>query len=139
MTLELHATPEEVMRAVEALQQYAQAEGVPERTIFGLALALEECGSNVVNYALLRDVARVFQVRFERTGDVFIIEIRDHGPRFDPTTAVARGPQAADDDLPGGWGIELVRRYTDEMHYRREAGANVLRLTKHLSRLNEKG
>ena len=25
MTLELHATPEEVMRAVEALQQFAQA------------------------------------------------------------------------------------------------------------------
>ena len=40
MTLELRATPEEVMRAVETLQQFAQAKGIPERTIFDLALVL---------------------------------------------------------------------------------------------------
>ena len=40
---------------------------------------------------------------------------------------------AADDDRPpGGWGIQLVRRYMDEIRYRREAGENVLRLTKRL-------
>ena len=43
-------------------------------------------------------------------------------------------PAADDDDRPpGGWGIQLVRRYTDEMRYTREAGENVLRLTKRLS------
>ena len=35
MTLELHATPEEVMRAVEALQQFGQARQVPEKQLFG--------------------------------------------------------------------------------------------------------
>jgi anti-sigma regulatory factor (Ser/Thr protein kinase) len=55
MKLNLHATPEEVMRAVEALEEFARAQGVPEKIIFGLALALEECGSNIVNHALKRD------------------------------------------------------------------------------------
>ena len=41
MTLELHATPEEVMRAVDALREFGQARQVAERTLFGLALALE--------------------------------------------------------------------------------------------------
>jgi serine/threonine-protein kinase RsbW len=133
MTLELHATPGEVMRAVETLQEFAQAQGLPERTIFGLALALEECGSNIVNHALQRDAQKQFQVVIERSGNTFVIELRDGGPEFDPTAAAARKPQAEEDDLPGGWGIQLVRRYTDEIHYAREGNENVLRLIKRVN------
>jgi serine/threonine-protein kinase RsbW len=132
MTLELHATPEEVMRAVEALQDFARAQPVPEKTIFGLALALEECGSNIVNHALQRDSRLKFRVDIERRGDEIIIELRDHGPGFDPTAATGRRAQMDDEDLPGGWGIQLARRYTDEIQYRREAGENILRLCKRL-------
>jgi anti-sigma regulatory factor (Ser/Thr protein kinase) len=113
MTLELHATPEEVMRAVEALQEFAQAQGLPEKTIFSLALALEECGSNVVNHALQSDATKTFHVSFDRMGEAFVIELRDRGPEFDPTAAADRKLHADDDDLPGGWGIQLVRRYLD--------------------------
>jgi anti-sigma regulatory factor (Ser/Thr protein kinase) len=120
------------MRAVEALRQFAAAQGVPERFIFGLALALEECGSNIVNHALQRDGRQTFQVTFERAPNMFALELRDRGPAFDPTAAPARKPQAEDEDLPGGWGIPLVRRHVDEIRYQREAGENVLRLTKRL-------
>jgi anti-sigma regulatory factor (Ser/Thr protein kinase) len=133
MTLELHATPAEVMRAVETLQEFAQAHGVPEKTIFGLALALEECGSNIVNHALQRDAQKKFQVVIEYTDNSFVMELRDGGPEFDPTAATDRKPQAEDDDLPGGWGIQLVRRYTDEIHYARKGNENILRLTKRIN------
>jgi anti-sigma regulatory factor (Ser/Thr protein kinase) len=133
MDLMLNATPEEVMRAVEAMQEFARAQGMPEKMIFGLALALEECGSNIVNHALQRDGGKTFQVTAQRLGNRFVMELRDNGPAFDPTAAAPRKSQAEDDDLPGGWGIELVRRYTDEIRYAREGGENVLRLTKHLS------
>lgn len=137
MNLTLHATPEEVMRAVEALQKFEQGQGLSEKTIFGLSLALEECGSNIVNHALQRDPQKTFRVSFERAGDVFVIELRDSGPPFDPTAAPVRAPQA-DDDLPGGWGIQLVRRHTDEMIYRREGDENVLRLVKKILSAPEK-
>jgi anti-sigma regulatory factor (Ser/Thr protein kinase) len=120
------------MRAVETLQQWAQAQGVPEKTIFGLALALEECGSNVVNHALQRDPHKKFQVVIERTNDTFAIELRDRGPEFDPTATAERKALADEGDLPGGWGIQLARRQMDEIRYRREAGENILRLTKRL-------
>lgn len=132
MTLELQATPREVMRAVEALQEFAAVNGVPEQTIFGLALALEECGSNIVNHALQRDARQRFRVAFERIGSTFVIELRDCGPEFDPTAAAERKLQAADDEPVGGWGIQLVRRHCDEIHYTRANGENVLRLTKRL-------
>jgi anti-sigma regulatory factor (Ser/Thr protein kinase) len=93
LSLKLQATPEEVMRAVETLQQFAQAQGLPEKTIFALALSLEECGCNVVNHALRRDRERNFQVSLQRTGRDFIIEVRDPGPEFDPTTAPPVSPR----------------------------------------------
>ena len=134
MTLELHATPEEVMRAVEALQEFGQARQVPDKAIFGLALALEECGSNIVNHALQRDPRQTFRVTLEHTGSAMVIELHDRGPEFDPTQAPVTEKAAEDDDRPpGGWGIQLVRRYMDEIRYAREAGENVLRLTKRLA------
>jgi anti-anti-sigma factor len=133
MNLDLHATPQEVMRAVEALQDFARARCVPEKTIFDLALALEECGSNIVNHGLKRDSTKTFQVKIEMVGGTFSIELCDTGPAFDPTAVPQDKPQTGDDDLPGGWGIQLVRRHTDSIHYAREGQKNVLRLTKMVS------
>lgn len=132
MTLELHATPEEVMRAVEALQAFGEQRQVAAKILFGLTVALEECGSNVVNHALQGDPSQMFRVSIDQIGCDLVIELRDQGPEFDPTAAAERKPQAEDDDLPGGWGIHLVRRYLDEIRYQRVAGENVLRLTKRL-------
>jgi len=133
MKLELQATPEEVMRAVETLQAFGEKQQVNARVLFGLAVALEECGSNIVNHALQRDARLTFQVKLEHTGNEMVIELRDSGPEFDPTRVPAREPAEDDDDRPpGGWGIQLVRRYTDEIRYNRVAGENVLRLIKRL-------
>lgn len=132
MTLELHATPGEVMRAVETLQQFAQARGLPEKAVFCLALALEEAGSNIVNHALLGDDQKTFRVLIEQKGDVIVIELRDRGLEFDPTIAASDKPQAGDEAPPGGWGIQLIRCSIDETCYRREGGENVLRLSKRL-------
>jgi anti-sigma regulatory factor (Ser/Thr protein kinase) len=133
MKLELHATPEEVMRAVEALREFGAARQVPEKTVFGLALALEECTSNIVNHALRRDTRQTFRVAFEHTKAALTVELRDRGPAFDPTQAPVADARADDERPPGGWGIQLVRRYTDEIRYTREGDENVLRLTKRLT------
>jgi sigma-B regulation protein RsbU (phosphoserine phosphatase) len=130
--MELQATPEEVMRGVEALQQYAQAQGLPNEIIYQLALVFEECGSNIVNHSLQRDAGKKFHVVMEHASGDFTIEFRDPGPMFDPTTAPEHKLAADDDDLPGGWGIQLVRRYTDTITYTRAGRENVLRLAKRL-------
>jgi serine/threonine-protein kinase RsbW len=133
MKLELHATPEEVMRAVQAVQDFGRQKHLAEKVIFGLALALEESGSNVVNHALHGDPAQKFQVSIEHTGSAVIIELRDRGPAFDPTQLQVPEPAEGHDRLPGGWGIQLVRRYMDQILYRREGDENVLRLTKQVA------
>jgi anti-sigma regulatory factor (Ser/Thr protein kinase) len=130
MTLELHATPEEVMRAVETLREFARAQCLTEKTVFDLALALEECASNIVNHAYKRDAAQKFTVTFHRDGSSIVIELRDHGPQFDPTNVHSKA--LTDETDPGGWGIQLVRSHMDDVHYKRQAEENVLRLTRRL-------
>jgi serine/threonine-protein kinase RsbW len=127
--LVLHATPAEVMRAVEALQQLGREQDVPERDLFAIALAVEECASNVVNHALRSDARQTFEVTIEHTAAAITVELRDRGPEFDPTGVAT--PESGPDDL-GGHGILLVRHYADEVTYRREGDANVLRLTRKL-------
>src|SRR5436190_20782426 len=112
MRMELPATPENVMRAVEALQAFAREQKMPEKAIHGLALALEECGSNIVNHALKADAQKTFRIAIERKGDQILIELRDDGPEFDCTDFEKPKSPAPDEDLPGGWGIQIVRRYT---------------------------
>jgi sigma-B regulation protein RsbU (phosphoserine phosphatase) len=133
VVLELQATPEGVMEGVEALQALGRELNMGEKDMFGLALALEECGSNIVNHAYRRDPQQKFQLVLEYTGDTFSLELRDHGPEFDPTQAGSESPIASDEERPpGGWGIQLVRRYVDGVFYRRENGENVLCLRKKL-------
>lgn len=138
MTLVLKATPEEVMRAVEAFQDFARAHQVPEKLAFGLALAIEESGSNIVSHALKGDAQQKFFVSFEHTGNKVLVELRDRGPEYDPTATLPRPLKAEDHDLPGGWGIHLIRRYTDEVRYTRCDGENILRLTKLLGESSDK-
>ena len=132
MTLEVQATPEEVMRAVEAWRQFGRANRVHEKTLFALALSLEECASNIVNHSLRCAPGQSFQVSFEHKGDAVMIELRDRGPEFDPTQKL-NCHITNEEDTNGGWGIPLVRRFTDELRYRREHGENVLQLIKRLA------
>jgi anti-sigma regulatory factor (Ser/Thr protein kinase) len=131
LTLELQATPEEVMRSVERFQAFGREQQIEEKTLFGLALALEECGANIIRHAYQDRAHERFRVSFERTANILAIELRDHGPAFDPTSAIAR--DLTDEDRPpGGWGTHLVRHYMDEIHYTREGDENVLRMIKRI-------
>lgn len=132
MILKLQATPQEVMRAVETLEVLAAAAGVSDTALFGLKLAVEECGSNIVNHAFQRDPLQTFQVSIEHAEGTFTIEFRDGGPEFDPTAAPGGG-ERDEEAAPGGWGIQLVRRYVDQMRYTRAAGQNILTLVKRIS------
>jgi anti-sigma regulatory factor (Ser/Thr protein kinase) len=137
MMLELHATPEEVMRAVEALREFGRQKKLGEKEVFGLALALEECASNIVNHAYRRDPKQKFRVAVEYTESVVTVELRDRGPEFDPTLQRIADPVLNQEERhPGGWGIQLVRQYIDDIWYQRKNGENVLRLTKRLSQDN---
>jgi serine/threonine-protein kinase RsbW len=129
--LDLPATPEDVMRGVEHLEQFCQVLHVPRKAIQALMLAVEETASNIVNHAYQRDARQTFRLTLEHHGDRFVAELRDHGPAFDPLQIAVPcfDIDPAERDT-GGLGIHLVRHYIDELCYVRDGAENVLRLTK---------
>ena len=134
MHLRLSAKPEEVMHAVEALQAFGHEQGIAERTLFRLTVALEECAANILHYACRDDANETFEAEFEHWPERIEIRLRDDGPPFDPTAylpQVESGTQPT--DQVGGWGIQLVRHYVDDVQYRRDGASNLLRLSKQLT------
>jgi sigma-B regulation protein RsbU (phosphoserine phosphatase) len=138
--LRLRPTADEVMRSVAQLEAFGREHRVDEKSLHGLALALEECASNIVRHAGLDEAREFIEVELQRNDEGLAIELRDTGPSFDPTAAITRerapGESLRDD---GGWGIELARHYTDEISYRRAGGGNVLRLSKRLQLQDNQG
>jgi anti-sigma regulatory factor (Ser/Thr protein kinase) len=131
--LELPATPEDVMRGVEHLEQFCLEQHVPRKAIQGLMLAVEEMASNIVNHAYQRDAQQTFRLTLQHHGDRFGVELRDHGPAFDPLKSDAPDLETDPDERDiGGLGIHLVHHYIEDLHYARVGGENVLRMTKRL-------
>ena len=133
LVLELQATPEEVMRGVGELQEFCRAQRVEEKAIYALMLALEEIASNVVNHSYRRDPLQTFHLSVQNSGDRIHVEVRDHGPAFDPLQSTRPAFEGEDEDRPeGGWGIELVRHSIDDIQYAREGAENVLKMIKRI-------
>ncbi len=133
MKIELNAVPEEIMRAVEILSQYCQENKIPEKIIFSLKLALEECGSNIINHSLKKDKDKKISVILKITDNLITVELYDQGPEFDPTKMnLNDSRKMIGERTVGGWGLELVRQNIDEMSYLRENNTNILTLKKYL-------
>jgi serine/threonine-protein kinase RsbW len=74
-----------------------------------------------------RDDGAVAVLITGRAGELEV-ELRDSGPEYNPVEQAPRpdltlGVEAR---KPGGLGVELMRRMTDELRYRRDGGENVL-------------
>lgn len=123
----LQATPQEVMRVVHRLRDFCQTHQISKEVTHALALALEETATNIISHAYKREPRHRFHVHAQHKADRVELELRDHGPAINPFELPASEP---DEEEGGGWGIQLVRHYMDEIHYRRDGEENVLQMVK---------
>lgn len=117
--------------------------GFPEVEVAKIEIAVDEACSNVVEHAYAKDREWTWrqrdpeirmQVRLE--GNDLVIEINDHGQRFD---FGAYRPSSIQDNLQqmkrGGYGISIMRQFMDEVQYISSVtDGNTLRLVKHLKK-----
>ena len=130
-TLNLEAPLEEIERIHTAVDILAAADGWQPDFMFQIRLALEEVGTNIVQYGydeqgrgtshhthLQRPIPHYGNCRRRQPFDPF-----SDAPPPDLDSSVADRPI-------GGLGIHLVRKMMDEAHYRREDGRNRVVLIK---------
>ncbi|HUJ09272.1 MAG TPA: ATP-binding protein [Verrucomicrobiae bacterium] len=117
--------------------------GFDEHEVAKIEIAVDEACSNVVKHAYAGgqewrwqhgDPEIRLDVRTE--GDCLVIEITDHGQRFDFANY---RPAEIDGHLremvSGGYGIPIMRRFMDEVQYSsNDQTGNTLRLVKYLKK-----
>lgn len=121
----------ELPAALDWLEATLQAAGVGEAVVGELRLVAEEGLSNVIRYAYADQARHSIEVAVEIDGGEVRLVLRDDGRPFDPLAAPAPDLDAPfEQRSAGGLGIHLLRSLVDRADYRREEGANVLRLVR---------
>lgn len=133
--LELEASLDSIRPLGLWLQAAARELGLPYEHAFALDLVLHEAVENAVRHGGRAGTGRRIGVRLRSDGERVEAVVEDDGVPFDPLAAPRPpAPQRIEDVIPGGHGIQLMRHFTDELRYRREAGRNVLTLVRVLRR-----
>jgi serine/threonine-protein kinase RsbW len=131
--LTIRADTVDARRASAWLESAALAQNVPVGQIVRLDHCLDEALANVVRYggpAALASPVRL-QLRVRRSEDACMAElsVTDAGMAFDPSAASATPaprPKRLADAKPGGLGLVMIRKFSDELRYRRAEGRNHL-------------
>lgn len=120
------------MAAVEGatalVADFCEGEGVGESAEHILVLVLEELITNTVSHGRPSPESPIV-VGLNRDGSHVLLDYLDHGCAFDPLRD-RRAPDlrpTTERAREGGVGWPLIIHFSDEVDYRREADANVLR------------
>jgi serine/threonine-protein kinase RsbW len=119
----------ELPRVSAWVQDWAARQRLPARVVSNLDLCSTEVVTNIMNYACGSDGAQHICLRLGWQGDEVALEVEDEGRAFDPRAVPEPAPAASLQEARiGGWGIPILRRFSDGLRYRHEDGRNCLTL-----------
>jgi serine/threonine-protein kinase RsbW len=118
----------ELSRVSAWIQDWAESQRLPAKLALKLDLCSAEVVTNIMNYAC-GDGAQLILLRLGWQGEDVALEVEDEGSKFDPRQVPepARATSVRDARI-GGWGIPIVRNFSDGLRYRHEDGRNCLTL-----------
>lgn len=129
--IKLHNSLSELDLLNKELEKVAEWWKLPQKIMFQVNLVLDELFTNIVSYGYSDESAHEILVTIDFKGDRILLTIVDDGMAFNPAekrnydTTI---PPAQRE--PGGLGILLVHKYTDEISYARRDGKNIITLIK---------
>lgn len=133
MEVVLTNKPEDRHRLVAELEAFARQVQLPKAALQAADLALEEHLTNVINYGFEDKKTHEILVRFEIEGGALLVEVFDDCRPFNPLERPEVDTTKPLEEKPiGGLGVHLMRKFMDELDYRREEGKNVFRMRKKL-------
>jgi len=113
----------------EFIDGFASRESVPATTAYDLRLAIEELFTNMVKYH--PESTKAILVRLEREGPRIKATLQDFDVEpWDVTRPPFNRDVPPDTRTPGGRGLYLVRRVTDDLHYDYQDRCSTITFTK---------
>ena len=117
----------EIKKLTDVLGKLCEENGIGNKVLCDVTLALEEIFANIVHYAYDDIEEHLVNIHINIHDNLFSMKITDDGKPFNPLEF----PET-NTDLPfeerkiGGLGIHLVRHVIDELDYQHVRGKNVL-------------
>jgi anti-sigma regulatory factor (Ser/Thr protein kinase) len=119
----------ELPRIGEWIDAWARSQRVPAALTDRAQLCCAEAVTNIVMHAHGDGASHTVELALRREGEAVALDIKDDGTPFDPLQwPLPQPPKDLETAAVGGWGIPLMRRFSDEMRYLRVDARNVLTL-----------
>jgi anti-sigma regulatory factor (Ser/Thr protein kinase) len=116
----------ELPRVTQWIHDWARGNDLPASTADRLDVCSTELVTNIVTHAYDDAAEHRILLTLHREGDVLSLEIEDDGKPFNPLAVEPPPAGSIDDVRVGGFGIPIVRRFSDELRYQRADGTNRL-------------
>lgn len=118
----------ELARVSAWVHDWAECQRLPARVVLNLDLCSTEVVTNIMTHASGHGTQSI-RLRLGWQGEDVALEVEDEGSEFDPRLVPEPAPATSIQDARiGGWGIPIVRRFSDGLSYRHEDGRNCLTL-----------
>ena len=119
---------EEIRQFVASSAKSLRAEA---SVIADLQLAVDEAVTNIVIHGYKKDHGTI-EISIDRNAAALIVCLRDRAPEFNPGAYTSDLTALPEREVPGGFGIRLIKQVVDEVSYRAPgSGGNELTLIKH--------
>ena len=105
----------------------AELADLPEDRTSEIGLMIDEIMNNEVSYAFEKTASPHINVILERFGNEVSLTFEDNGAAFDPLQEVT---QERLEESEGGFGLSLVKAFSNAQHYERAGETNRLTVTK---------
>lgn len=134
-TLRITSEIDNLAKARRFIEETAASFTDDAEVIGDLVLAVDEALTNVIVHGY-QDATGMIEIEILQGQDVLVVRLRDRAPGFDPTGVPAPDINAPlSRRIPGGLGVFMMRRLTDELHYRATPeGKNELTLVKRVTK-----
>jgi anti-sigma regulatory factor (Ser/Thr protein kinase) len=127
----LRNDPTEARQIEQWIQSFAETARLSPAARSAFDHALVEWITNVTAYAYDDAREHWIAIRFWTAPGQARVEVEDDGREFNPLTRPPVDTRAPLEHRPiGGLGIHIVRQMMDSVEYRREAGRNILTMTR---------
>jgi len=118
----------ELARVSAWVHDWAEGQRLPPRVALNLDLCSTEVVTNIMTHASSQGAQNIF-LRLGWQGQDVALEVEDECGEFDPRQVPEPAPATSIQDARiGGWGIPILRRFSDGLRYSHHDGRNCLTL-----------
>ena len=116
---------EEIDKAAEAFDEFAQQNQLSSETTSKFQIAIDELLSNVISYGYPDDELHEISLEIILNGDTVQFITLDDGLEFNPLNQISPDTNLTLEDRNiGGLGIHIIKKMMDNVKYERESGKN---------------